>query len=761
MPDQGPTTGAESHWVSGIDERAPAPTINLPDELESAAPGWVPIEAFPGLTFTNPSVFEEAADTGHIFVGNLDGQIYAFENDPGATEKRLVLDISDHNQGGDAGILGMAFHPEFNQPASPNRGYIYLHYAFNVDPVRIAVPPAGTLTRSRLARFTVDLDTLRIDPSSELVLIDQDDENLWHQGGPLFFHPDDGFLYLAVGDEGWADCNFENCQVIDKDLFSGVLRIDVDMRGGDISHPIPRQPASGATANYFIPNDNPFVGRAGVLEEFYAIGLRSPHRMTHDPVDNLTWIGEVGQNRLEEVNVLRKGANFQWAVLEGPLPVFDPMPAEPLGIWTDPVITLTRAEAASITGGYVYRGSSNPYLYGKYIFADFVKGSIWALSYAYDGAQVVPLERELLVTTGLRDRDSGIVSFGVDRSDELYFFGMGAAAKIYSLGRTEGFTNAPRRLSQTGVFVDTTSDELEVSAGLVPYDVQSPLWSDGATKQRWASIPDGDTVAFSAKGNWSFPSGSVLVKHFDLALDEARPEVKRRLETRILVQGERGGFYGLTYKWNQAGTDAEVLLESQTEPIEVALADGQTRSLRYFYPGPNDCGVCHTDEAGPVLGVRTSQLNHDILYAKAGRISNQVFTWAQTGLIDVALDQSAVEKLPSLKALDDTDASAEDRVRSYWSSNCSMCHRGLDSEVRAFWDARFEVPLDDQGVIYGYAESALEEDAYIVVPGDLAKSILYRRSSSALAGEAMPPLGRSAADPMYVRLLEEWIGSLN
>lgn len=759
-PDQDPGEETETPWVSGLDARPTAAAINLPDVLEIVAPGWAVVEAFPALIFNFPTIFAEAPGTGKIFVAELDGRIYAFDNDAAVTEKQLVLDISDHVQGKDCGLLGMAFHPEFGVPSSPNRGYIYLQYPFKADPIVDQFPPGFTQTRTRLARFTVDLETLQIDRASELVLIDQEDEHIAHQGSPMFFHPDDGFLYYAVGDEGDHDCSLDNCQMIDKDLFSGVLRIDVDMRGGDISHPIPRQPATGTTANYFIPNDNPFVGQAGVLEEFYAIGLREPHRMTYDAIDGIAWIGEVGQQRIEELNVLQRGANYQWGVLEGALQVFDrQVPANPLGVWTDPVVALGREDAGAIIGGYVYRGSRNPYLYGKYVFGDFVTGNIWALSYSFDGTRVTPGERELLLASPFA-YDDGIVSFGVDRNGEVFIVPAGADRKIYTLARTDGFTNAPTRLSETGVFVDTASPQLQASTGLVPYDVQSPLWSDGAAKQRWASIPDGETVGFSDNGNWSFPDGSVFVKHFELALDEAHPELKRRLETRLLFRGADSQFYGLTYKWNEAGTDADLLLERQVEPIDVALANGETRNLRYMYPGPNDCATCHTNEAGSVLGLRTAQLNHDMVYAETGRTSNQVFTWGQAGLLDVAPDQASVEQFISLTRPSDIDEPAEERVRSYWASNCSMCHRGPDTApgIFASWDARFEVPLEDKGLIDSVSESAPELD--LITPGDAASSVLYQRSSSTRPGFAMPPIGRSAVDPTYVRLLEDWITSL-
>ena len=377
--------------------RPSAAIVSLPQTLEAAPPGWTVVEAFPGLTFDDPLSLQEAPGTGYLFVTEREGRIYAFPNDEGATSKILSLDLSDRNQGGnDSGVQSLTFHPEFSVEGSPNRSYVYVAYAFSTDPVVTRTPPRGTLTSSRLSRFSMDPGTFVIDPASEVVLIDQEDESVWHQGGAAFFGPDDGFLYLSVGDEGLDNCRLRNCQRIDNDLFSGVLRIDVDQRGGDVSHPIRVQPKTGATANYFIPNDNPFVGRPGALEEFYALGLRSPHRMTHDPIDHITWIGEVGQARREELDVLQPGANYQWNVLEGSSPGGLEMPMEPLGVWTGPALELSRAEAASVIGGYVYRGSRLPYLYGKYVFGDFVFGSIWALSYTYDGERTAVTNVELL-----------------------------------------------------------------------------------------------------------------------------------------------------------------------------------------------------------------------------------------------------------------------------------------------------------------------------------------------------------------------------
>jgi len=745
--------------LAGLDVRPDAAELSLPTSLELASPGWIAEEAFPGLTFDDPVSIVEANGTNHLFVTERQGRIYAFENDPATTEKRLVLDLSGRTQGEhDCGLLGLAFHPEFGQTGSPNSKYLYLHYAYNATPIVGQAPAPDTPTVSRLSRFTLDAATLVADLASEVVLIDQADQSVIHQGGAMFFHPGDGFLYLAVGDEGGAHCSLANCQRISKDLFSGVLRIDVDMKGGEVSHPIVRQPTTGVTANYFIPNDNPFVGQQGVLEEFYALGLRSPHRMTYDAVDDIAWIGEVGQSQREELNVLQKAANYQWSALEGTVPGRASVPTAPIGNWTAPVLELERLESQSIIGGYVYRGTRNPSLHGKYIFGDFITGNIWALSYSYDGANTAVLNRSLLLSSPFRGFNNGITSFGVDRQGELYVLTLGPEAKIYQLGRTGGFSNVPQHLSETGVFVDTSSPSLRVVPGLVPYDVQSPLWSDGTQKLRWVNVPTDKVVGFSQNGAWDFPSGTVFVKHFELVSDADHPSQTRRLETRLLVHGD-GNYYGISYKWNDAGTDAELLLEAQTEPINVRLAGNTTRELKYLYPGPSDCNVCHNVNAGPVLGARTAQLNHDTLYEETGRIGNQVFTWGQIGLLGIAPDADEIRKLVSLTAIDDESAPLEERIRSYWESNCSMCHGSIPG-IAAKWDARYEVPLPQKGVVMAPAESATDENALLIAPGVPEESVLFLRSSSRLPGFAMPPLARSVPDPAYVSVLRQWVQSL-
>jgi uncharacterized repeat protein (TIGR03806 family) len=714
---------------------------------------WTTEEAFPQLTFSNPTSLHEAPGTGQLLVTEREGAVYAFANDPRTSEKRLVLDLRPITQGnGDAGLLDLAFHPEFGQSGSPNGAYVYVHYAFSSAPRD--EPKSTTPVRSRLSRFSLDRDTLVFDLDSELVLIDQRDPSPWHQGGALFFGAEDGFLYVSVGDGGGYRCRFANCQRIDKSLFSGVLRIDVDQRGGSVSQPIAQQPSNATTQGYYIPSDNPFVD-SGLLAEFYAIGLRSPHRMTQDAESQSVWIGDVGEEGSEEIDVLARGANYQWPVFEGSARYRGAVPDSPIGIWTGPLLDIPRSDARAVIGGYVYRGQRTPELWGKYVFGDHITGRIWALPFSGTGSAIQAGERELLVRTPFQWGE-GITSFALDAAGELYFLTLGDAAKIQRLVLDETRIDAPPLLSQTGAFADVVA--LEPSPELLPYSVQSPLYSDGAYKRRWAALPSDANAHFEPDGAWGFPDGSVFVKHFELALDERAPERRTRLETRLLVAGEGASYYGLSYKWNAEQDDAVLLEKSELAELEIVQQDGSVRRQSYFFPGPSDCMVCHNFDAGNVLGVRTAQLNGTFLYEQTGRRSNQLVTWSALGLLHVELDPAAIADYTSLANLRDVLRPRDQRVRSYWDSNCSMCH-GVQ-ELRARWDARYTTPLAEQGLIEELSATDDGDEAWLVVPGDPLLSVLYQRSASVDPERRMPPLGRTTADAEYVELLREWIEAL-
>jgi uncharacterized repeat protein (TIGR03806 family) len=728
--------------------------LSMPETLSNELEGFAPTNAFPNLGFVDPVALVPVPGTNRLALVERGGRIYTFENQPQESEVLVALDIEDVTVGiFDSGMLSLAFHPKFGAPGAEARNYAYVWYAFSQEVSESSDPGVLTPTTSRLSRFDVDPVTGVFDAGSELVLISQLDESLYHEGGAMLFHPRDGFLYLSMSDEGRAGYNVQH---IERDLFSGVLRIDVDQQGGDISHPIPKQPESGQTANYFIPNDNPFVGQPGALEEFYAIGLRNPHRMSYDPVDDHVWIADVGAGAVEEIDILAPAANYQWNLREGTTEIY-PTPAQPIGVWTDPILTLPHGVANAIIGGYVYRGTQYPQLRGKYVFGDFLTGTIWALSYENQGASVLAGQLDTLAQTDFRGTSDGITSFGLDAAGELYFLNVGRRGHVSRLVPTSVNTNAPALLSETGAFADLAA--LTPAAGAVPYSVNSPFWSDGASKRRWLALPAGGGVEFAADGAWRFPEGTVFIKQFSMAFDETRPTELRPLETRLLVAGAGGDYYGVTYKWNAEGTDATAVLQREEVELAITGADGQSVTRPYVFPGPTDCMVCHNAAAGHVLGVRSEQLNRRATEADLpGTSDNQIERWSEAGIFTqpVALAPSA----PALAALDDESRSVEDRLRSYWAANCSFCH-GTDETVRANWDARYSTPLAEQGIIGGpLVDEADAPGAAVVAPGDPELSVMYQRGAATEAGVAMPPIGRKTADERYLALLQSWIESL-
>jgi uncharacterized repeat protein (TIGR03806 family) len=736
------------------------------------------VQAFPNLTFEDPTFLTSAPRTNLLYVCGRQGTIWVFPNDPNTTTKTEFLSLTNRNQGyDDCGLLGMAFHPEFNQPGSTNRGYVYIYYQYNPNPVNPGLNrPDWTIpTYNRLSRFTVPDGSLVADPNSELVLINQFDQHLWHNGGGLFFGTD-GFLYLSNGDEGGSDDYYQNAQKINKGLFSGVLRIDVNQDPAK-SHPVHRQPLSGATpplgwpgsysSNYFIPNDNPFVNPDGtVLEEFFALGFRSPHRMTFDPPTGQIWLGDVGDSAREEVDLIVKGGNYQWDYGEG-LNFSGPsqMPIPLIGIDTPPVYNYPHFDTngnatgdSCVIGGYVYRGAEHAAdLAGKYIFGDNYSGRIWSL--VYNGTNAPTVTYLCNMPPGLLY--TGLSSFGLDQNNELYMCQMGSDGQIWKLARNGDPVPAPPTLlSQLGIFTNLAT--LSTSPGLVPYTVNSPLWSDAALKSRWLALPnDGganEQIGFAPTGEWTFPVGTVFVKHFELGVDDTNPALRKRLETRVLVHATNGNYYGLTYKWRSDNSEADLLTNSLNEDIVIATANG-TRTQTWYYPSRQDCLICHNPNANFVLGVKTRQLNGLLTYPSSGVTDNQLRTLNHLGLFNPALDETNIPSYTAMVHVTNTTASLETRVRSYLDANCSQCHRP-NGGVQANYDARFDTPLADQNIINGAVGNTLGiTGAKVVVPSDISKSIMHVRLNTT-GPDKMPPLARNTIDTNAVATLQAWINSL-
>ena len=786
VPSDFPTTSAISlrpytEGVAGFGGAKPVapfsngklPTLSIvPTEVDT-------VTAFPNLSWESPiAALPWPGSDREMMVAEMDGRIFRLPDNDAATPAQLAttLDIRDRvwymnwDQGAPThkhgGILGCAFHPQFGQ--TTGKDFLYVYYLHQSTDHPDALIDSNNPYYARLSRFTWNPTTSAFNPASELIMIQQFDTVKGHDGGGLVFGGD-GFLYLSLGDEGTqsADSN-PHTQKIDDRARSGVWRMDVDMQGGTVSHPIIKQPAEpggGATNHsftqgYYIPNNNPWVGVAGALEEFYAIGLREPHRMTYDAVDNRFWIGDVGAAKWEEVDVMdQPGLNFQWNYKEGNSAGFRDKPEPLIGTERGPTYQFDHVQGNCIIGGYVYRGTAIPELAGKYIFGDNSTQLYYALE--YDPATNATLSVTQIGQGRAGTIWNGISSFGVDSSAELLLLQMGAGtagggkiSRIKRAGTISGETwEYPPLLSQTEIFSDLAT--LTPAQGMVPYDVNMPLWSSGLSKKRWVMIPnDGapntpaEQITYSENQAWQFPVGTVFVKHF------ARPDNDAPLETRLFVHGT-DGWGGVTYKWRAGGTEADLIEDGLTEPLTL---DGQT--FDYLYPSRNQCMQCHLPGSGPVLGFRTRQLNRSLTYP-GGVTANQIESFSAAGFIPRNLKAADLATVTTSGDIRDPNLSDENYVRSYLDSNCSHCHQPEGSS-RAFFDARFTTPLTNQSLVCGPLIDGLGLPAPAVIkPGNLDNSVLFQRISAHNSPIVMPPIARGPVDHAAVARVANWILSMN
>jgi uncharacterized repeat protein (TIGR03806 family) len=337
----------------------------------------------------------------------------------------------------------------------------------------------------------------------------------------------------------------------------------------------------------------------------------------------------------------------------------------------------------------------------------------------------------------------------------LYGLATRGAPQPYLLMPQSAAGKIPPLLSQTGVFKDTRN--LVPSDGLIPYDLVVPFWSDGASKLRWAAVPRGSRIGFSATGDWTFPPGAVFVKTFELPVDGANPASRRRLETRLLVRDSTGGVYGVAYKWRSDNSDADLLSSSLAEEIPIRTATGETRTQTWYYPSGQDCLECHNAHTSGVLGVKTRQMNRELAYP-SGVADNQLRTWNHLGLFTPGFADGDIATFPKLAAAADPTRSLEDRARSYLDANCSQCHR--PGGTVAGFDARYDTPLEKQALIDGpvLIDERIDRSR-VIAPNDIWRSIAFMRINT--VGEIrMPPLARETIDEKGVALLQEWITSL-
>src|SRR5581483_5977069 len=616
---------------------------------------------------------------------------------------------------------------------------------------------AGTGAHDILSRYKVSNNNSNsADSTSEVKFIRQYDENQFHNAGDMHFGPD-GYLYLSLGDEGGSNGQFNNDQRIDKDLFSGLIRIDVDKKPGNL----PPNPSPAVSTNYSIPADNPFIGQtsfdgtnvnpANVRTEFWAVGMRNPWRWNFDPPTGLLYLGDVGQDTEEEVDIVVKGGNYGWAFQEGC--VAGPK-TPPVGFTSiAPIACYPHGTGPNqgdcIIGGFVYRGTQLSQLVGYYVYGDNVAGNLWALK--YDGTNVT--STQTLISGGA----VGLSTFGADpRNGDVLLAIRGVEGSVNTTqplqrlvySSTVTGSPLPATLKDTGAFSDLTN--LVPNPGIVSYDINVPFWSDNAIKSRWFSIPDTNlTIGYNPTNNWTFPPGTVWIKHFDLQTNSS-PPMSTRLETRLLVRNSNG-VYGVTYRW-AGGTNATLVPEGGMDDTFVINNGGILTTQVWHYPARSECAACHTSIAGLALGLNAPQMDRNLTY------SNSTLNQLQV-LSDAGYFGSPVTNIPSvtpLAAATNASMSLEYRSRSYLAANCVQCHQPGGTGF-GLWDARFSTPLAQAGLINGpLINNFGDSNNCVIKMGSLSNSVLLTRVAN-MGTFHMPPLATSVINTSAVQLLSAWI----
>lgn len=730
--DTVPVARAADTKAVGIAKRTLWTTSNVKGSPEPPAPYRV-ASVFPKLKFFEPLAMSAVAGTNRFVLAERRGRIYVFENSQTVEQPEVLLDVKRQT-------FGVVTHPQFAA-----NGYLYV---VSIDEDRNSPSPTG----SRLSRFVVTRDgAWRCDPKSEKILFEWPHGG--HNGGNIVFGPD-GYLYLATGDGSGIADELQSGQNI-ADVQASILRLDVDR--------------SDPGKNYGIPKDNPFVNLAGARPEVWAYGVRQVWKFSFDRQTGDLWGGDVGQDLWESVIKFEKGGNYGWSVSEGTHPFRPERKRGPTPI-LKPVLELPHSDYRSITGGHVYRGSTYPDLVGAYVFADYDTGKVAALR--YDGSKVT--WRQELVDTPLR-----IVTFCEEASGELLLvdFMNGTLYKLVPAPKAEPTAPFPRKLSETGLF--TSTKDHTPAPGLIPYSVNSELWSDHATKERFLALPGNSQIEFEtvtypqpspgAPYGWRFPDGTVAVKTFSMEMEKGNPASRRRLETRILHFEQLDGnedvgdqvWHGYTYVWNEAQTDAE-LLDGQGLDRELTIRDlsapGGVRKQTWRFPSRSECTLCHTMPAKFALGINTLQLNKDHDYG-AGVVANQIRTLEHLGIFKKPLPKPP-EELPKMVNYRDEKQPLDLRARSYLHANCAHCHMKWGGGNAEFL-LLSTLPLDQLGIVNvrpGHGDFGLT-DPRDLVPGDADRSMIYHRMTKLGLGR-MPHVGSNVVDEASAKMLREWIRTL-
>ena len=667
-----------------------------------------------------------------------------FKYGAGATEKDAVKLMDTPGEGT---AYSLTFHPNFAK-----NGYVYIGWVGKVPEKKTKWCAITRYTMTTKVPYDLDL-------KSAQTVIEWESDG--HNGCAVCFGGD-GMMYVTSGD-GTSDSDTNLTGQRTDLLLAKVLRIDVD------------KPAEGKM--YSVPKDNPFVGNKDFAPETWAMGLRNPWRITYDAKTKQLWVCQNGQDLWEQAYLVKKGENYGWSVTEGSHDFYPTRKAAPVPI-VKPTVEHHHSEARSLTGGLVYHGDKYPELRGAYVYGDYSTGHIWAVKHT---GEKIEWHKKIAITT------LKITGFALDPGGELLITHHAAAGDggLFTLApnTAKHDTTFPKKLSDSGLFASVNDHAMK--PGVIPYSVNAPFWSDGAHKERFLAVPEG-TIQYKRTNGWEFPDKTVLVKSFALETTEGDPKSRKWVETRFMTR-QGGEWYGYSYVWNAAGTDATLVDAAGADKVfKVKTADG-ARDQNWHYPSRAECMVCHSRAANYVLGLCEVQFNKDHKYPN-GRTDNQLRVLEHLGLLNVSwagevtAPKDAVEKqqpdqrepkpsgllhLPpsALKRLADPYDKAQPldlRAKAWLHTNCATCHveaGGGNAAMQLDFPTEWEkMRLIDAKPVHQAFDLT---DAKLIAPGAPERSVvLHRIGRRGPNTGQMPPLSSSRVDTAGVELMTEWCKGL-
>jgi uncharacterized repeat protein (TIGR03806 family) len=697
----------------GYDTRPANPTCK-PPMRPSSTMGVALAEPWKGVAFSAPlGIVQAPGEPDRYYVFEQGGKVKAVKVGDTIATDVLTYSGGEIASGGEMGLLGLAFAPDWT---TSRTAYVSRN-----------IPGGSTGQQTLISRIKSSDGGKTLDKATEQPVLQFEQPFTNHKGGNIVFGAD-GYLYLGFGDGGSGGDPMGNGQNLDT-LLGKMLRIDV----------------SGGGA-YTVPSDNPFVGMPSAKPEIWAYGLRNPWRWSFDRQTGDLWVGDVGQGLYEEIDIVTKGGNYGWNVREG-LHCYNAGTCPTAG-FIDPVWEYDHSQGNAVVGGYVYRGTAIPALVGTYLFTDDGTGHLWGL---FPSSSNGALQAQLLLDTG-----GNPSSFGEALDGELYLTDVGSG-KIFKLvpSMTPGALGFPQKLSQTGCM--KADDPSQPTDGLIPYAVNVPFWSDGATKERWIALPDGKQATIQPDGDLDLPIGTVLVKAFRLDGD--------LIETRLFMRHDDGEWAGYTYEWDEDGKDATLVLGGKRK----AVSD----SHEWIYPSGAQCLQCHNEAAGHTLGLELRQLNGLEIYPATNRRAPQLETWAQMGLFDTPLPSQATTPgggpapieaqaaLPVIGGDFQTPVSPDARARAWLHVNCSFCHRPM-GPGQGPQDFRFDRSFKET-MLCGVAPTQGDlgvTGATLLTPGLPERSIVSLRIH-ATDDKRMPPVASLVVDTDGAEIVDTWIRTLS